>query len=60
MNAAAAIHAISLAACFAAHLVFAGEFDGMRRALQTMSGTQAQAIITTQAVDASAMQRQAS
>lgn len=60
MNAAAAIHAISLAACFAAHLAFAAEFDGVRRALQTMAGQQAQTIITAHSADASVLQRQAS
>ena len=41
MKATAAIHAIALAACFTAHLAFAGEFDGVRRALQTMAAAQA-------------------
>ena len=56
MNAAAAIHVISLATCFAAHLAFAGEFDGVRRALQTMAGVQAQATITAQALNLPAIQ----
>lgn len=56
MNAATAIHLISLAACFAAHLAFASEFDGVRRALQTMAGTQAQATVIVQASDLPAIQ----
>lgn len=43
MTPTAAIHALALAACFAAHSAFAGEFDGVRRALQTMEITQTQA-----------------
>lgn len=37
MNISAAIHALALAACFTAHFAFADEFDGVRRALQTLS-----------------------
>ena len=39
MNIPAAIHALALATCFMAHFAFADEFDGVRRALQTLSPT---------------------
>lgn len=37
----AAIHSIALSTLFAAHLMFAAEFDGVRRALQTMASVEA-------------------
>ena len=41
MNPAALIHAAALAMCFTAHLFFAHELDGVRRAMQTIQASQA-------------------
>ena len=38
----AAIHIAALAACFAAHFMYSGELDGVRRALQTLATGEAQ------------------
>ncbi len=37
----AALHALALTTLFAAHLMFPAEFDGVRRALQTMATIEA-------------------
>ena len=48
----AAIHAIALSTLFAAHLVFAAEFDGVRRALQTIAAGETQMQTTVIAIHA--------
>lgn len=35
-----AIHALALAICFTAHMAFAHEMDGVRRALQTIAAAE--------------------
>ena len=36
MNASAILHAAALVVCFFAHFSFAEEFDGVRRAMETL------------------------
>lgn len=52
MKPAAAIHIAALAACFAAHMAFAHELQGVRRALETMKPVSAPIATTVEMVEA--------
>jgi len=52
MKPAAAIHIAALAACFAAHMAFAHELQGVRRALETMKPVSAPVVMTAEMVEA--------
>ena len=52
MKPAAAIHIIALAACFAAHMAFSHELQGVRRALETMKPVSTPVAMVTDTVEA--------
>ena len=52
MNASATLHAAVLAACFASHFAFAGEFCGMRRALETLKPVSAGVVVAEETTSA--------
>lgn len=52
MKPATAIHIAALAACFTAHMAFAHELQGVRRALETMKPVSAPVVMMTEMVEA--------
>lgn len=52
MKPATAIHIIALAACFTAHMAFAHELQGVRRALETMKPVSAHFVMMAEMVEA--------